>query len=118
MLISSGLSVNRPKSEPSAQGASNFLATGLPDPFRAFTCTHNRTTESVSHLPARLGAQLDYNSAAGKSCGLSCGNNDASARTSASTVIAVTHSRIKVHGVPCFEVERLGADCEIQFPGN
>ena len=32
-------------------------------------------------------------------CGRSCGNNDAGARTLASTVIAVPHSRIKVHGV-------------------
>jgi len=31
---------------------------------------------------------------------LSRGDNDASARSFASTVITVTHSRIKVHGVP------------------
>jgi hypothetical protein len=40
------------------------------------------------------------NSDAGRGCGLSRGHNDASARTFASTVIAVTHSRIKVHGIP------------------
>jgi hypothetical protein len=47
------------QSEPSAQGASNFLATELRDPFRAFTCTHKPYYGKVSHLPTRLGARLD-----------------------------------------------------------
>ena len=51
-------------------------------------------------------------------CSHSRGNNDARARCFARRVIAMTQSRIKVHGFPRFEVERLRADREVQFPGD
>jgi hypothetical protein len=59
-VSASDLLINHPQSEPSAQRASNFLATELWDPFRAFTCTHKPYYgKIVSRLLAGLGAQLD-----------------------------------------------------------
>src|SRR5205085_1014539 len=76
------------------------LPTELRGPFRAFSCRTSRTTAKCLLLARESRSPASLNSDAGGGYSLSRDDNDAGARTFASTVIAVAHSRIKVHGVP------------------
>ena len=80
------------------QGCFELPSSGLP--CRAFTCAQKRLIRRRPLTCLRdLERSLIKVVMLVSGCGRSCGNNDAGARTLASTVIAVPHSRIKVHGV-------------------
>ena len=82
------------------QGCFQLPRPDLGSPCRAFTCAQKPLIRRRPlTCPRDLERGLIKVVMLVSGCGLSCGNNDAGTRTLASTVIAVPHSRIKVHGV-------------------